>query len=268
MPPSSSNASAMQLPTIADILNGTPRQAPNAVPLARQTVIPREPDAEELVQSATREELQNWMDALIRADSKNGYRIETYHRQNVQLREQKRQRAEAEAAGQANNAGGNTANSTRKRKAETQIAVCIACFKSYDEADNHDMACRTHPGHWEADLDHSMWDDMWEGDFQGRDHDHEDFFHDCPEGFVMECCGQRGDSEGCDVNRHIPRSQMDRDQSSGEAGVGQSVGPSLQSSGSLAQPSPFLLGQSVAIARPDAGASRPHNNEDDSEGQW
>ncbi|RVD89679.1 uncharacterized protein DFL_000676 [Arthrobotrys flagrans] len=109
-----SNASAT-LPPLSSILNepihlnGVPRQGPNAPLLAARPVIlrpiqqpppvtgPRDLDVREIVQSATREELQNFLDALISADFKNEARLQKYHFQNTQLREAKRHRAEAEA---------------------------------------------------------------------------------------------------------------------------------------------------------------------------
>ncbi|KAF3226738.1 hypothetical protein TWF192_005213 [Orbilia oligospora] len=209
-------------------------------------------DVHEIIQSASKHELQNFLTALIKSDNKNKERLQKFHFQSTQLREQKQRllhlRAEADTLaavsvtaaavrhGQANNASAsasasastttsnsttaetaappppprnitnvNAANSTRKRKAETNISVCITCLKSYDEADNHLTACRTHPGPWEADMDHDMWGDMYEGDFCGRDENHEDFFNDRPDAFIMQCCGDRGDTPGCEVFRHVSR---------------------------------------------------------------
>ncbi|KAF3144070.1 hypothetical protein TWF703_009364 [Orbilia oligospora] len=197
-------------------------------------------DVHEIIQSASKHELQNFLTALIKSDNKNKERLQRFHFQSTQLREQKQRllhlRAEADVSaasvtaaavrrGQANNASASTstaaetppqtrpinitnvnaANSTRKRKAETTISVCITCLQSYDEADNHLTACRTHPGPWEADLDHDMWGDMFDGDFDDRDENHEDFFNDCPDAFIMRCCGDRGDTPGCEVFRHVPR---------------------------------------------------------------
>ncbi|KAF3937316.1 hypothetical protein ABW19_dt0202385 [Dactylella cylindrospora] len=94
---------------------------------------------------------------------------------------------------------------SRKRKAEAKLEVCMVCLDSFDEESNHDTACRSHPGAWEADMDHDMWADMWDDDYQGRDPNHEDFFTDVPEAFIWDCCNQRGDTPGCEVARHVGR---------------------------------------------------------------
>ncbi|KAK6343530.1 hypothetical protein TWF730_011120 [Orbilia blumenaviensis] len=276
MQPSSSNAPVSgapapqqqqhaQLPSIANILNGTGNSVassigqPRTISTYRLSVaatLPREPTSEEIIQSATREELQNYLDALIAADSKNEQMILDFHQQKIQLRERQRQRAEA---GQTHSAG-HPANSARKRKAETHIAVCITCLKPYDEADNHDAACITHPGTWDADLDDSAWDDMYEDDFMGRDHNHEDFFKDCPQAFVMDCCGKRGDTEGCYSARHVARFQSNQNQSSSGIHSGQPAAAAIRSSpsrGSIDQAflSPILHGSSlVSPARPSETA--------------
>ncbi|KAK6512997.1 hypothetical protein TWF506_009159 [Arthrobotrys conoides] len=264
---------------------------PPPLPTLINTTRPRNQllDVHEIIQSSSKQELQNYLDALIQADGKNQARIQKYHLQNLQLREQ-RQRvlmhrtAAAEAGiiasasapaahtytpasggvsvsapppttpiitanaavrrGQANhappppppppppaitprngnipireignggnggNGGTNAANSTRKRKASSPqiqtpitISICITCFQSFDESENHNAACKSHPGPWEADPDHDMWGDMIDGG-DDRDENHEDFFNDCPDAFIMECCGRRGDTEGCVVFRHVSR---------------------------------------------------------------
>ncbi|KAF3275270.1 hypothetical protein TWF970_006991 [Orbilia oligospora] len=237
-------------PLLPPINNNNNHNHNNTTPTAGHQSL----DVHEIIQSASKHELQNFLTALIKSDNKNKERLQKFHFQSTQLREQKQRqqllhlRAEADAVSaaaavttaavrrgqqQANNASAsastttsnsttaetapplpppprnstnvNAANSTRKRKAETTISVCITCLQSYDEADNHLTACRTHPGPWEADMDHDMWGDMYEGDFGGRDENHEDFFNDRPDAFIMQCCGDRGDTPGCEVFRHVSR---------------------------------------------------------------
>ncbi|KAK6336987.1 hypothetical protein TWF718_009774 [Orbilia javanica] len=242
-----STTTAAPRPSIAGITSSSSSSS-SSIRIPNQTTTPT---VQEIIQSASKEELQNLLAALIKSDPKNSRRIQTFHSQKLQLLHQRqqqqhqRQRAEAEARllqHQANNAlpnaatsnasnirilnvnppapaavgggaggggaGGtniniNTPNSTRKRKAEAQISVCITCLQPYDEAENDETACISHPGPWDADLDHEMWFYVHKGD--DRDHNHEDFFNDCPEAFVMECCGGRGDSVGCRIDRHLSR---------------------------------------------------------------
>ncbi|EPS43858.1 hypothetical protein H072_2032 [Dactylellina haptotyla CBS 200.50] len=148
--------------------------------------------APDIIEKASQQTLRNILHALCAADSKIQERIEKFH-----------DGMQALARRASNN----------KRRAESEIAVCIVCTEAFDEADNHDTACQTHPGEWEADTDHEAWyHHGWGGNAAYND---EDLFRDMPEAFIMDCCEQPGDSDGCQVQRHTTRyDEMERSQES------------------------------------------------------
>ncbi|KAK6507716.1 hypothetical protein TWF481_006138 [Arthrobotrys musiformis] len=189
-----SNASAPLLPLPVSVSHiPPPPQGTIIIPPQILRTPPSTPSIQEILTTSTKLELQNYLSALLSSDPRNKSRLQSYHKKCSTLTATKRllqQPPQLPAA-----------NSTRKRKAESQILICITCFASYDEADNHVEACRYHPGRWEADLEHDVWGDVDEND--PREPEHEDFFNDVPEAFIMDCCGGRGDSAGCVVDRHV-----------------------------------------------------------------
>ncbi|KAF3904871.1 hypothetical protein ABW20_dc0106624 [Dactylellina cionopaga] len=140
----------------------------------------------EIIDTLSKSQLQNILLALCEADPTNHERVKTYHSSMVSL--------ELKA-----NSG------SKKRKTDDAIAICLVCQNAFDEADNHDTACKTHWGEWEADEDQYKG---YDEDHFGRSPNHEDFFRSCPENFIMNCCNQPGDSVGCDVKRHRARFEV------------------------------------------------------------
>ncbi|KAI0019716.1 hypothetical protein F4780DRAFT_429520 [Xylariomycetidae sp. FL0641] len=89
---------------------------------------------------------------------------------------------------------------SRKRKAESDIKICVQCLEPFYEEENKDSACSFHDGNLEVDEDSDAWAD-WDPDCHGEQ-DTEEMRQDCPQGFKWDCCDGIADSEPCSKGRH------------------------------------------------------------------
>ncbi|KAI8623108.1 hypothetical protein F5Y19DRAFT_403482 [Xylariaceae sp. FL1651] len=87
-----------------------------------------------------------------------------------------------------------------KRKATSEIRICVQCEEPFSEDDNPSDACLYHHGSMEINDDASTWDD-WE-DWRSGEADSEASRKEYPEGFTWNCCDKPGPSSGCTRDSH------------------------------------------------------------------
>ncbi|KAL8673234.1 MAG: hypothetical protein Q9168_002346 [Polycauliona sp. 1 TL-2023] len=114
------------------------------------------------------------------------------------------------------------------KRVRSRYAMCENCEKEFDVTLNESGDCIYHPGtsimfrqscgrtgeataltrcigDTEVDEDATIWNDHNED--VGGEIDSEEKRSEYPEGFIYDCCDKRGDSEGCQRNRHIENTQ-------------------------------------------------------------
>ncbi|KAI0019717.1 hypothetical protein F4780DRAFT_780210 [Xylariomycetidae sp. FL0641] len=94
----------------------------------------------------------------------------------------------------------------RKRKAESEIHLCVQCENPFYEEDNHSKACEFHEGELECDPysgEWADWDENCHGDLD-TPYNREEY----PNGFTWTCCEKRGSDSPCTRGRH----QAEREQ--------------------------------------------------------
>ncbi|GAP87379.1 hypothetical protein SAMD00023353_2700310 [Rosellinia necatrix] len=87
-----------------------------------------------------------------------------------------------------------------KRKATSEIKICVQCQEPFYEEENGDKACTYHDGDLEEDSDSDVWADHDENCHGPIDtvENRMDF----PEGFIWSCCQKLGHRRGCTKGRH------------------------------------------------------------------
>ncbi|KAK3935499.1 hypothetical protein QBC46DRAFT_397417 [Diplogelasinospora grovesii] len=88
----------------------------------------------------------------------------------------------------------------KKRKAESEIKICVQCDDTFLEDDNSPRNCRYHSGDMEMDDDSSAWYD-WDERCHGT-MDSKENRKLYPDGFVWTCCDEEGSAPGCKYGRH------------------------------------------------------------------
>ncbi|KAI1318976.1 hypothetical protein F5Y16DRAFT_391453, partial [Xylariaceae sp. FL0255] len=91
---------------------------------------------------------------------------------------------------------------SKKRKAESDIQMCVQCREPFDADHNGTQSCRYHPGDLEFDDDASVWDsiEFGEGRLGPEDPEMKD---EVPEGFKWGCCSMNGEAAGCMLGPHM-----------------------------------------------------------------
>ncbi|KAK1247405.1 hypothetical protein MKX07_002314 [Trichoderma sp. CBMAI-0711] len=88
--------------------------------------------------------------------------------------------------------------SSKKRKPDSAIAICVQCDQPYYEEDNDDTSCVHHDGVLEVNYKAEVWEEISDdGPIDSSDNE-----EDVPEGFNWTCCGTIGTSEGCKKGPH------------------------------------------------------------------
>ncbi|KAI1752863.1 hypothetical protein F4782DRAFT_104050 [Xylaria castorea] len=93
-----------------------------------------------------------------------------------------------------------TGGQPNRKRAASDIRICEECQEAFSVDDNPSDACQYHPGSLEMNDDSSVWDD-WE-DWRSGDRFSKETEEEYPEGFTLDCCNQRGDSDGCAWKSH------------------------------------------------------------------
>ncbi|KAF7547846.1 hypothetical protein G7046_g8877 [Stylonectria norvegica] len=97
----------------------------------------------------------------------------------------------------------NTANEPNrgtKRKATSDILICVQCDEYFFTDDNTKKGCNYHFGELECDYDSPKWID-WDERCHGPE-DSEENREAYPDGFTWTCCDKEGGSSGCAKGRH------------------------------------------------------------------
>ncbi|KAI0805269.1 hypothetical protein GGR55DRAFT_286401 [Xylaria sp. FL0064] len=102
--------------------------------------------------------------------------------------------------GKSNDGSHTNAKGPSKRKAISQIAICVNCKDPFSEDDNRPDACRHHPGEMEENDEVREDMDEWPSVYDARSiqEDKEDY----PEGYIWDCCEEAGDAPGCSLGWH------------------------------------------------------------------
>ncbi|KAI0430439.1 hypothetical protein F5Y09DRAFT_331017 [Xylaria sp. FL1042] len=100
----------------------------------------------------------------------------------------------------SNDADRAEAKRPNKRRAISEIAICLNCNEPFSEDDNRPDACRHHPG--EMEVNDEAWEDCddWPSECDPRNTEEDK--EDNPEGYIWDCCEQSGDSAGCALGSH------------------------------------------------------------------
>ncbi|KAI0181839.1 hypothetical protein GGR52DRAFT_526508 [Hypoxylon sp. FL1284] len=88
----------------------------------------------------------------------------------------------------------------RKRKATEDVRICTQCQEPFYDDENNAQACQFHDGNLEVDDEGDFWADHDENchgviDTEGMREDY-------PEGFIWDCCGEDGTTDGCARGYH------------------------------------------------------------------
>ncbi|KAF4990068.1 hypothetical protein FGRMN_8687 [Fusarium graminum] len=87
-----------------------------------------------------------------------------------------------------------------KRKATTDLYVCVQCDGAFSHESNTETSCRYHPGSLDVDDSEDFWADHDE-DCHGEI-DTVEMREEMPDGFAWSCCGKLGGRKGCTKGRH------------------------------------------------------------------
>ncbi|KAI0408734.1 hypothetical protein F4802DRAFT_363511 [Xylaria palmicola] len=127
--------------------------------------------------------------------------IDYYHKLN-KLRLAKLQTKD-ESDENKNNDDGVNDKRPNKRKAVSEVRLCLQCDQAFMEDDNPPDACQYHPGSVERDEDASVWDYMDDPTVPLEyDPTDEELCADHPESFAWDCCDKPSDSPGCARDPH------------------------------------------------------------------
>ncbi|QYS97456.1 hypothetical protein H0G86_004688 [Trichoderma simmonsii] len=85
--------------------------------------------------------------------------------------------------------------SSKKRKPESTIAICVQCDQPFYEEDNDETSCVHHDGLLEVNYKAEVWEEIDDDGPFGYE-------EDVPEGFNWNCCGKIGTSAGCIKSPH------------------------------------------------------------------
>ncbi|KAI1349899.1 hypothetical protein F5Y01DRAFT_316399 [Xylaria sp. FL0043] len=88
-----------------------------------------------------------------------------------------------------------------KRRAISEIAICVNCKEPFSADDNGPDVCRHHPG--EMELNDEGWVDCddYPPEFDPR-YSKDGGVKDNPEGYTWDCCEQFADAAGCSLGWH------------------------------------------------------------------
>ncbi|PNP54447.1 hypothetical protein THARTR1_05004 [Trichoderma harzianum] len=88
--------------------------------------------------------------------------------------------------------------SSKKRKPESTIAICVQCDQPFYEEDNDETSYVHHDGLLEVNYKAEIWEDIDDdGPIDSSENEEE-----VPEGFIWSCCGTVGTSAGCKKGLH------------------------------------------------------------------
>ncbi|KAI1318977.1 hypothetical protein F5Y16DRAFT_111538 [Xylariaceae sp. FL0255] len=88
---------------------------------------------------------------------------------------------------------------SKKRKAESEISICVQCQEPYYTNENDDKACLYHTGELYLDESSNQW---WDWDDEDCSRDTVENREENPDGFIWECCDEKGSNLGCVRGRH------------------------------------------------------------------
>ncbi|KAH9895439.1 hypothetical protein F4778DRAFT_272472 [Xylariomycetidae sp. FL2044] len=104
------------------------------------------------------------------------------------------------AAGPQRDATTHGSARNRKRKAASEINICVQCLEAFHADDNEPKACLYHDGDLDFDDDSPVWYD-WDERCHGE-MDCEETRQEYPEGFAWSCCDNIGTHKGCTRGPH------------------------------------------------------------------
>ncbi|KAK3948182.1 hypothetical protein QBC32DRAFT_318058 [Pseudoneurospora amorphoporcata] len=100
------------------------------------------------------------------------------------------------------------ATDEEEEEPEKKLAYCIHCEEKFDPEDEDDDGCYYHSGDMEVNRYSDDWRvdagiDSWEsGSGSEYDLDTDEMRWMCPGGFTWDCCGESGNSMGCERRYH------------------------------------------------------------------
>ncbi|KAF4974375.1 hypothetical protein FZEAL_8707 [Fusarium zealandicum] len=106
----------------------------------------------------------------------------------------------ADASGAQTETAATSVAAGTKRKATSDLFVCVQCDETFTSGDNNDKECAYHWGELEVDDSRDFW-----ADHDENCHgiiDTEEMRDEYPEGFIWSCCDQLGNTTGCKFGRH------------------------------------------------------------------